>query len=96
MRLLLRGDDLSELASLSGELSAGERGGIERGLKSLDQQPVGEDLAVGRSRAARIRRRGELGTADCGTRQRTDHRNRAFEQTAPGYARHESAAFAAG
>ena len=51
---------------------------------------------VGRSRAARIRRRGELGAADCGTRQRTDHRNRAFEQTAPGYARDENAAFAAG
>jgi hypothetical protein len=85
--LLLRADDLSELPSLPGELSAGKRGGIERGLKPLDQQPVGEDLAVGRSRTTRIRGRGQLGAADRDTRQRTDYRDGSLEETAPRYMR---------
>ena len=96
MRLLLRADDLGELPSLAGELSAGERRGIERGLKSLDQQPEREDLAVGRGRAARIRRRGQLGAADSGTRERADYRNRPLEQRPPRHSRHESAAFPVG
>ena len=91
VRLLLGADDLSELPSLAGELSAGKRRRIERGLKSLDQQPVREDLAVGRGRAARIRRRGQLGAADCGTGQRTDYRNRSLEQTSPRHTRRKSA-----
>ena len=82
MRLLCGADDLSELPSLAGELSTGERRGIERGLKPLDQQSVREDLAVGRGRATRIRRRGQLGAADCDTRQRTDYRHRSLEETA--------------
>ena len=73
-------------------LSTGKRRGIERGLKSLDQQPESEDLAVGRGRAARIRRRGQLGAADCGTCQRADYRNRSLEQTRPRHTRHGSAA----
>ena len=75
MSLLFGADDLSELQGLPGKPSTAQRCRIERGLKPLDQQPEREDLAVRRSRAARVRRCGQLGTPDRDTSQRTDRRN---------------------